>query len=245
VSIQPSPPSQQIEAYLDGALTPGERHAFERALQSDPALRAELDLQTRIDASLRTHFAGEPGAIAVSLKPVRSTTSRWAAIAAIAAAAAIALAGAGLWWASQNTSSRPSAPTPIAAPTPTLRTQYTREVARGFVPEAVCTTPDQFEEWVNKNYGQPLRPKETPDGVQFVGWSYAKLISPYSGVLLAKVNDQPVIVIMDKAENQTTPPAEGDGDQKVFSQKIGSLVLYEVTPLSEPRILPLLELAQR
>lgn len=230
------PMNTQLEAYIDGVLNTADRAAFEARLKSDPALRAEVELQTSIDASLSRLFKPcEVAAPAAAPAPFR--VRRWIPFAA---AAAIALAAA-LWWMQP---AAPPAQTPLARRQPTapnLRGQYQFQVRTGFTPMAVCTTPDAFQEWVQQNYGQPLRPTATPDNIQLVGWSYSDLISDYTGILLARVDGQPVIVAMDKSELQTKPIPEGEGPEHIFQKTVNGLTLYEVTPLAEPRILPLLQ----
>jgi hypothetical protein len=239
-----APMTSLIEGYLDGSLSADDRALFEARLERDPALRSELELQTRIDGSLGRLFEYR-GHSAPAVPPESTSKSFKIRVwVPIAAAAAIVLIGVVVWLA------RP-APQPqykIPRPQPVafgLRNHYRAEVHNGFVPMAVCTTPEAFEAWVQQNYGTPLRPTETPEGVQFVGWNYTNLISSYTGILLARVDGQPVIVAMDKAELQTQPPTEGSGTEHIFSKEVDGLVLYEVTPFEEPRILPLLAVAKK
>jgi hypothetical protein len=239
VSTQSPNPADLIEAYLDGSLPPSEREGFERRLQTDAALRAELALQEWINGSLARLFREEPAArAAMSARQPSRTSARWIALAA---AAVLALAAVGIWYFSS--APQPTPKSPIVQPTaqgPSLRRQFRNEVASGFVPETVCTTPEQFQGWVTEKFGEPLRPGAVPKSVQFVGWNYSSTLSAYTGVLLAKVDAQPVIVLMDKAENDR-PPREDDGSEHIFRRQIGNLVLYEVSTLAEPKILPLLE----
>jgi thioredoxin-like negative regulator of GroEL len=50
---------QQIEQYLDDAMTPDQRQAFEAAVQADPALAAELALVRAIRSDLKAQWAAE------------------------------------------------------------------------------------------------------------------------------------------------------------------------------------------
>lgn len=100
---------EQIDAYVDGALSPAERAAFERALAQDPDLRAAVDatlsLQRRA-AELPTEAT--PSAdlwpdLEARLAGERSGGGRWmwaiggvAGLAAVAAALLVAV-GVGVW----------------------------------------------------------------------------------------------------------------------------------------------------
>jgi hypothetical protein len=155
-------------------------------------------------------------------------------------AAAVALIGVNL--VSPGLSGGPQGPRvyPVAYVSPAALYQST--VAAGFKPDEVCTTDDQFRSWVQSKYGEPLAPAAHPDGVQYVGWSYAKAISPYTGVLLARVDNQPVLVLVDRAASQQHTPAPQDmpAGLHLHHATIGALSLYEVSPFAEPRITPIL-----
>src|SRR5262245_63712050 len=51
-----SDPGGQLEAYLDGLLEGEALSAFEQAVASSPALRAQVEAQRKIDASLERLF---------------------------------------------------------------------------------------------------------------------------------------------------------------------------------------------
>ena len=56
----PTPSADLLEAYLDGALEGDALAAIERAIAADPALKAEIDAQRSINASLSRLFQAEP-----------------------------------------------------------------------------------------------------------------------------------------------------------------------------------------
>ena len=136
----------------------------------------------------------------------------------------------------------------VAAVRPTLAAVYNATVDAGFNPEEVCTTRDKFADWLGTKFGVSLAPREERADVTLVGWSYTTAISPYTGVLLAKSGDAPIIVALDLKvrESGRGPPDFGDlvaRDKKLHVHKvvINGLALYEVSPLDRPRIVDQLE----
>jgi hypothetical protein len=57
---QPDSPEARLEAYLDGSLPPAERDAMLARLEREPALRAEVEAQRRINATLSRRFEAPP-----------------------------------------------------------------------------------------------------------------------------------------------------------------------------------------
>lgn len=123
---------------------------------------------------------------------------------------------------------------------------------RGWKPEQVCTTEKEFGDLVNSRLGQPLFPTETI-GVTLLGWGYSQdydgtPISPKTVVLLTKVDDREVMVLLDRVSRDrevklsSLPPNSplSPGPLHVHRRVVGDLVLYEVSPFHEPRVLPTL-----
>lgn len=249
-----------LDRYLDGVLSAGDRAAFERELAASPELRAARDeaslRQRDIDASLRAQFS----AAALDLNASKRATStprsglrnsgaashtlRFPKWAPLAAAAALGLAGlVGVYVASGGRSAGV-----VATVRPTLAALYTATVDSGFHPEEVCTTRDKFADWLGSKFGVSLAPREERSDITLVGWSYSTAISPYTGVLLARSGDQPIIVALDikVRESGKGPPAFGelvahDKSLHVHKVVINGLALYEVSPLDKPRIVDNLE----
>src|SRR5262245_33349460 len=79
-----------LAAYLDGTLSADQRTAFEASVSRDPALKAELDFQRRLDGSLSRLFdhdgqTEEAPAVAGTISPATATPRRryrWFAAAA-------------------------------------------------------------------------------------------------------------------------------------------------------------------
>jgi hypothetical protein len=219
-----------LDRYLDGLLSAPDRERVERALAKDPAARAHVQAQKRIDASLGRLFHLPPGPVAIR-EPARRSWLRlvvWSG----AAAAVLFIGLVGVWAAFL----RP----PAAGPSP-LGPLYRTLVASGFTPKEVCTTRDDFARWVQQYYGQPIYPLEKHEGVEFLGWSYGQAVSTNSGVLLAKVNGTDVIVVVDRSVRDKTPfTSTGDPGLHLFRKQAGMVVLYEVTPLPQASIITIL-----
>jgi hypothetical protein len=96
------PTSEEMAAYVDGSMEPGDRAAFEALLALDPALRDEVgDLRQLRDA----------------LRREASPSRRWAVWTGLAAAAS--LVGV-LVWRGAPPAVEPAAPSPLATPPPIL-----------------------------------------------------------------------------------------------------------------------------
>jgi len=87
---------------------------------------------------------------------------------------------------------------------------------------------------------QPWRSLEadTPPRFEAVGLLYCNSITPRTIGVLVRVEDQPVIVFVDRVERDTGQPHVSEG-LNVFRRQIGRLVLYELSPLAEPSVIPL------
>jgi hypothetical protein len=59
-------------------------------------------------------------------------------------------------------------------------------------------------------------------------------------VLLARVDGKEVIVVVDRKAREKSPLPPARSGLRSFREEYGNLVLYEVTPLDHPTILPLL-----
>lgn len=225
-----------LEQYLDGQL---EGEAAVRAaarMREDAYARMQAVLQARIDESLRRLFepgAGRTPSGEVAKAGVRRSAPRalrWPLRTVGALAASVALAAGGAWLA---LSFRP----PDAD---RLTLLYQVQMRAGFVPRDACTDAEAFTQWVRRQLGQRVYIRPAP-GVELVGWTYGHAITPYSRVLLARVDQTPVVVVADLARREHRPlPDPQDPALRVTRRRLGMLVLYEISTLPQPRILPLL-----
>lgn len=265
-------PTDRLEAYLDGALTGEDLAAFQRELAANPALRAEIEAQERINDSLGRLFARDaavrlPGDATITVAddpptalptaqsaPALRLAGSQAAQAAptpvpatarrslrsnvlVGIAAMLALTFGGLYvtgWlgpADFFGSSRP-----VVQPWQV----YERKVSTGFNPDWVCENDEQFIKVTNDLWGESLLARGT-DLIQIVGWSYYEpVFSASTGVLLTKVEGTPVIVVMDRKEKDRKLRIPESKGLQLFREEKGNVVLYEVTPYKEPRVLPVI-----
>jgi hypothetical protein len=88
----------------------------------------------------------------------------------------------------------------------------------------------------------PLRLAEMPDDRRMVGLSYMGGLSRNTTAILCYSQEQPVVVFVDRRENDTSAATEdSDPALQVFRQELGDLVLYEVTPLGSATIMDSLQ----
>ncbi len=236
----------QLDAYLDGLLTGPEREAFERRIEGDAELRNEMARQRRIDASLARMFAppamndllaraegnGAAGPVRAPVKPRRS--GGWIPLAA---AAAVAVAGASVWWYWDTLTSDQPGHGPVVQSRP-LDEVYHKLVADGFHVDWECP-PEQFRETFSYRMDQPMLLADASQDITPLGLAYRTSITPFTIVLLARVEGKPVVVFADriaKDPGQNVPASSG---LHLFKREVGKLALYEVTPLEAPRLLDL------
>lgn len=242
----PDDREQQLERYLDGELTGQERRDLEKELRRSPELRAALALQRRIDGALRDVFAEGAPAPAVA-GSIGAAGLSWRRLALYAAAVLI-VAAVGVWV--RTAIHQRQTFNPINSP----HRIYTQLVERGFEPEFVCEPGPAFIAAVEERFGKGLNIAEAP-GVDVIGWAYDtnRPTDAYSGqilsdellILMAYVEGDPVIVLMDRREADTRPrlDTERAGELRQFRRQVNGFVLYEITPHPRARLLPGFEAA--
>jgi len=233
-----------LEAHLDGDFAPAAQDAFESRLEHDAELRARLAVQGRVDAALRRKFAAPaPPNVRAWLKQAaaggaarpRGAFGRLLTIRKLAWAAGIILAvGGGLYL--RQRLAQPLEPDRYAFRD--LEAVYRDEIRSGFKPAWVCENDQQFAASVWQSFGQPLLLRAAP-GVEAVGWSYSNSISPRTMQLLARTDGTPVVVFVDSASNDRGQSLPSRSGLHLYHRTVGHLVLYELTPLCEPRVMDL------
>jgi hypothetical protein len=237
-------PSNLIDRYLDGLLSGPERAEFERRLESEPELRAGLELQTQINASLsRSFVVPTPERVMGPVRTARSSASRWS-IPHLLRSRWVALAASlllvlGVWTAWRAGQPNTFEDYPVSPNWYSMEMVYRMETAKGFKPQWVC---DSERELATTYWQQLDQPLAIPIPAEKKGWglSYFNTLSPKTVVLLAKVNDTPVMVFADRAERadkekDVVPSPESN--LKAHRRQVGDLVLYEVSPLPKPHLL--------
>lgn len=243
-----SPRELRLMLYLDGLLEGEELAAFERELESDPTLRAQIEQDRAITARLgtllgptdedlaRLEIPDEPQGSSTSA-PIRIERFRLPVrlIGGIAAALVVSTLGAVWWW---NTTTRVVLP-PIALLQPADIWQ--RELNDRFIPDWVCEDDEQMLSFTEGRFNEGLLFARV-DNIELMGWSYAtNLMSGNSASMLAKVDGEQVLVLVDKIGRDRELDAPGDRFPalKMFRREVGGFVLYELTPREAPAILDL------
>lgn len=232
-SAAPGPADALLAArYVDGDLTGSDLAAFTARLAHEPALATHVQQLLAADQSLRDAFT-PPAAAPVTLPfpPASSRPRRWQRVGALAAA--LALASLCVWLLTA----------PLRHPFARL---YARERADNFSPQTICTTPQEFAAWTSTALQQALTPASLPASVQLIGWDYAPEMQYYTCVLIAKVNDQHILVTLDRLDKEPNviPPRTHVGNLTIHERILGDIRLREITPFPQPQIVPFLERTQ-
>lgn len=165
----------------------------------------------------------------------------WLRRFAIAAMLLGGIYGAWIAWPLLNPPIDSSSSPSIAPKVLTASAAYNSEVASGFEPDWVCANDEEFINTFKDRLGQGLVMKPATDRAHMLGLDYAKVLSPLTITMLGKVDDQPVLVIIDRTASDKPDSVNADlGGLNAFRREIGSLVLYEITPLDAPAILDLI-----
>jgi hypothetical protein len=234
---KPERDDKQKDAFFDHLLSDEDRQRFLQESGSRRELSADMELQTKIDASLRRTFHFDrPDREQISQlargtelgKPPRQDRTR-RQLAALVALAAILLImiGAGVWQYINNRQMEPAfQPQPLAR-------IYEETVERGFKPYYLCDDPERFAEVFERRHGTRLGLAEMPAGSFMVGISFLGGFSRNTTAMLCEVDRRNVIVFVDNAENNRPDLALPDGDSglNIFGVRKDQLIFYEVTPL--------------
>jgi hypothetical protein len=222
----------RVAAYVDDTLSAADKARFEADLQTNAALREEVDLQASLDASLNrlfTHAGSPTTAPAASPTPVSGV--RFPVFKFTAIAASLLIAAGAAWYALR--------PDPNLIPPQQV---WTNMEKINFVPSWRCENETVFRDYLRVKLGESFAIDES-ESLQVVGWGYAAdykfyPISKETLTLINKVGDDHAVVLIDRAEHDrelSVPPQSG---LHIFKKRVGNLVLYEMSPLPEARVLP-------
>lgn len=228
-------PISTLDAYLDGMLDATARESFERRLSIEPELRAQLELQREIDASLGRLFAYEVSAPTPRPIPFPAPGLRFSSRLGwlIGLAAAVVLVASFLhFYQPDGLRHRPAAAV------------YAEFAANGWKPAWRCESDQEFADMVNFYLGAAVVVPMNAPGVELLGWSYAD--KPKEGTplgqqalaLLTHVEGERVLVLMDRLTADRRLRVPDDSGLHLFRRELNGVVMYEVTPLEEPRVLP-------
>ncbi len=240
-SLRGQPDRSDLDAYLDDVLPEPERARMAQEINANPELLAEVELQQRIDDSLRRSFAtgGVPASLLSKVResgPAGKIVSRFRRRRMMvgAAAAAAAIVWGVLGWQYLASSSK----TPRYNPNLPLATIYETQVVAGFRPKWVCDDDREFASTFLTRQGQGLLLAAMPEGTKMAGLTYCGGLSRYTTTMLASVDNAPVMVFVDRIGADTHPPQPAVATGlHLFRKELGSLVLYELTPIGQPRVM--------
>lgn len=240
-----------LEAHLDGRLGEDDRRTLEARLAADPAARAELAFQQRIDAALRrVAVPSDPSALLARVNAAQRAGRvlalqrqvRRMRIVRLAVAAVLVLAvGGGGWlgWSWWRGTTTPEERYYSDQLWRSLETVYRDEVKGGFKADWECKTEHEFARTFYMRFGQGLLLATLPDGIKSIGLSYCNSLSKKTTHLLATVNGQKVIVFVDRKPGPDAPEPSLSAESKLhlYKRELGRLVLYELSPLDHPYLL--------
>lgn len=224
-----------LDAYIEGTLGGTDLERFDRALGEDGSLRDELRLQERIDTSLGRIAA--PRSVAAPAAPAHRL-SRWkvaaAAVLLLGLSVAVVISNWNVVFPAHHT------PDEYAG----ADGEYRRQVDQGFVPREVCTSDEQFRAYVEERFGTPMLALAS-EGVELLGWDYSTGVRGYETVvLLVRVDEEPVLVLMDPADRNVRLTLIRPGNLSIFRRDLGDVTLHEVTPGDAPAVLDLFYVPQ-
>lgn len=216
--------SALIDAMLDGDMSPEDRAALERRAADDAGLRAELELQTRIDERLAVLMRVPEADAAVPVAGSIGTRRSGALPVWVRVAAALLLVGAGVWMFTAGPLKLGTPESAIAASSVLARLEKS-----GFEPTWVCENDEHFAKYTREALGVEFVVR-APEGLQLVGWSYADgVLGDAAPVLLARHEGQQLIVVMDRAGNDRRVRVDESSGLKVHRASFDGLVLYEIS----------------
>lgn len=254
MSDLPQETEDLLLAFLEGDLPPQECEAVERMIEADPRIAEYLELQGRIEDSIRRVFtppapsedllraiaSAEP----VDLAPVGEAPSRQARpgrllLVSLATAASLAVA----YFSVKSSFVGPEGT--IAYRQRPLVEVYEDCVRDGFEPYWVCDDPMLFAATFERRQGVRLRLAELQEGREMLGLSYLAGLSHESTSMLVEVNGARAVIVVDAVENDWRPET-GDFAEAGLSvsrwEKFG-LAFYQVSPPGTPLLTDAFELA--
>ena len=250
-----------MDRFIDGLLSDAETEEFLANTETRQEALRQLELQNKIDESLKRSFAFEPlseqvialsvlGNSSSNLQSASHQNSLFSRLTSVgenplfklALAASLLLAmGASIWMY--------SGPGQIDAhfQPRSLAMLYEETKDRGFRPYYNCEDQQRFADTFEKRHGQRLALAEMPEGSRMLGISYPGGVSRGTTAMLGEVDGNPVMVFVDEASNRDQAIVSVDPDSKlnVFPVEKNGLIFYEVTPLSSARMIQYFEFIER
>lgn len=243
---------RRLDRYLDGLMTSDESIEFEKLIATNSQLTEEVALQAEVDATLRSAFKVTGNASQIlnlmvpNAVPMRDVTPKPARrslrprqgwlIGALTVIIIVSISLVGIQWFGARRSQ------PVAFVPRSMEQIYRDEVSHGFEEYWVCDEESRFAATFFLRHGQALQLANLPAGVRMKGLSYLAGLSRDTTAMLAVADGKEVLVFIDR-KFQDRPVAvspEQGNELHRFRKELGNLVLYEITPWSEPKVLPFL-----
>lgn len=124
---------------------------------------------------------------------------------------------------------------------------YAYTVRNGFEPNWVCETDHEFATTFKERVGVPMLLANLPSASSMVGLSYPNVMSNHDLAMLAESEGQQIIVFAERVDeikatssvlrSHWIDEAKAKG-LNWYEQRVGEVVLYELSPLKEARFLP-------
>ncbi len=238
----------RLDAYLDGRLSRDEADEFEKQLRANDAQRAEVDLQRQLDSALRRRFA--PPDLARQLFDAVFVEKEQPARAEHLAPAHAGRKRHWLWTVAMGLSivaagiiclSWPRTKAPQHAQI-TLTQIYVSSIRSGYRPILHGKDNHRIAAVFKERQGQPLVVEPLPEGSTLLGLSYCGGFSPLTTTVVCKVDGQLVMVFVDRAELENAINHPPNRKARIYRRILGDLVLYEVSPYGQPRVLDRIKL---
>lgn len=241
----PHEPTNLLDRYIDGLLSPAERDAFEVRLRGDDELRAQIEVHQRIESSLARLFAAPAPIQLPSITPaapLAAKLSLWtriskSPIAAIAALLFIAMATWQVYLRVQGTGMF-GQDYPKFQVWRGIETVYRAQSLPGAEPSWACKSDQEFAVTFHKNLGQGLLMAALPPDVQSLGVSYTNTLSPKTVYYMARRHGKVILVFADRLANDS-PQTLTDPNLHLFRRQLSKIVLYEISPFDKPLLLDL------
>jgi hypothetical protein len=239
---------ERLEAFLDGRLPEEQAEAIREQAAADPSLREQIEAQQRINEGLERLAKADDASAdrALSMLALQGVDAqpepqqqtgrpRW--IKVVAVAAVLVLVGIGVWmqFFGSDPDQRYERPQTVV-----MTIVYSTAEANQFKPDWLCESDAEFRETFEEKLGEALSMKPLPADREMLGLSYLARGTGEGVYMLAKANDQPVIVFFDLADQMQfynmIPP---DG-MILHEGSVGGVQIIEMSALDEPVFIPYL-----
>ncbi len=224
-----------LALYCDGELGPEERAEFEKAMANDPKLRAEVELQNRIDASLRDVFSAEISEEkSTIIRSGGTATFFWRAAAVLFFAVSMFVVYRQLM-NQFGSKSEPGLPSAYMLAQTTMSEYFEDAMTNGFEPAWVCSGK-QFDDTFRKRFGYRILVDKLPANIKLSGLGYAFTRSDQTVTVFIHVDDEPVLLFVEPywVRGELSPMTEGLYRHERAMER---LLIYEVSRFEKPKIL--------